>query len=248
MNDDRALARRALPLLDLTELSDNCDDSMVRDLCRAATDPLGNVAAVCVWPEFVALAKALLVDADIGIATVVNFPYGEDPIERVLSETSAAVANGADEIDLVLPWRAFLAGDEPSAREMVAAVREAIGLTTLKVILESGMYTDHSAVTCASLLAIDSGADFLKTSTGKAAISATPEAVRTMMATIRNANRVVGIKPSGGIRSLSQARIYLDIVDSVMGSDWATPTTFRFGTSALHADILKTLVRFVPSH
>ncbi len=241
MTDDVATARRALPLLDLTELSNDCEAQLVTDVCARAVHPLGKVAAVCVWPEFVALATDSLANSGVRIATVVNFPKGEDTIERVRSETSAALAVGADEIDLVLPWRVFLTGDERSAREMVAAVRESVGASTLKVILETGMYPDQIAVARASRLAIDAGADFLKTSTGKASVSATPDAVTTMMTSIRDAGRTVGIKPSGGIRTIEQAAVYLDIVDSIMGPEWATPHTFRFGTSALHDAIIDTL-------
>ncbi len=238
---NEANARRVLSLLDLTELSNDCDEAAVRHLCAAAVDPIGSVAAVCVWPNFVSVAASMVSAQHIKVASVVNFPKGDSSIETVLAEVTQAIADGANEIDLVLPWQTFLEGDELAARQMVISVRELLGTATLKVILETGMYPNQEKVARASQLAIDSGADFLKTSTGKAAVSATPEAVETMLNAIRNAQRVVGIKPSGGIRSLDQALPYLALADSMMGNEWATSETFRFGASALHDDLVSLL-------
>jgi deoxyribose-phosphate aldolase len=234
-------ARRVLALLDLTELSNDCDEESVRRLCDAAVDPIGNVAAVCVWPEFVSVAASMVSARGVWIASVVNFPKGDSSVEMVQAEVSQAIADGANEIDLVLPWQSFLQGNEEVASAMVSSVRKSLGTTTLKVILETGLYPNQEKVAQASQLAIDCGADFLKTSTGKVAVSATQEAVETMLSTIRNAGRAVGIKPSGGIRSLDQALPYLAIADSIMGADWASPETFRFGASALHDDIMRVL-------
>jgi deoxyribose-phosphate aldolase len=238
---NEADARRVLSLLDFTELSNDCEEAAVRRLCTAAVNPIGKVPAVCVWPNFVSVAVDMVRAHGIQIATVVNFPKGDSSLETVLAEVTQATADGATEIDLVLPWQTFLEGDELAAHEMVTSVRELLGTTTLKVILETGMYPNQEKVAQASQLAIDCGADFLKTSTGKAAVSATPEAVKTMLSTIRSAKRVVGIKPSGGIRTLDQALPYLAIADSVMGGEWATSETFRFGASVLHDDIMKVL-------
>ena len=242
MNENAAgVASRVLSLLDLTELASDCDTAAVVRLCHAAIDPRGNVAAVCVWPEFVGLSAELLASSGVRIATVVNFPEGNDETERVCAEAGRALADGANEIDLVLPWHDFLAGREKRARKMVAAVREAIAATTLKVILETGQYPDQIAVANASRLAVEEGADFLKTSTGKTAVSASLEAATTVLNVIHEADRVVGIKASGGIRSLLQARSYLELADAIMGPDWATPATFRFGASALHDDVMRVL-------
>jgi deoxyribose-phosphate aldolase len=231
-------ARRVLALLDLTELSNDCDEEAVRRLCVAAVDPIGNVAAVCVWPAFVSVAASMVSARGVWIASVVNFPKGESSVEMVQAEVSQAIADGANEIDLVLPWQSFLQGNEEVASVMVSSIRKLLGTTTLKVILETGLYPNQRLVAQASQLAIDCGADFLKTSTGKVAVSATPGAVETMLNTIRNAGRPVGIKPSGGIRSLDQALPYLAMADSIMGVEWATRETFRFGASALHDDIM----------
>jgi len=229
-----ATARRALSLLDLTDLSDNADEAGLAALCARAVGAPGPVAAICIWPRFVAQARTMLGRAPVRIATVVNFPQGEATGAEVLAETQSAVAAGADEIDLVLPWRAFLAGDAAGAEAMVRAVREACGGQTLKVILETGEYPDLDRVRAASELAIAAGADFIKTSTGKTTHSASLPAARTMLEVIAASGRPVGLKPSGGIRTLADAVGYLELADAIMGPGWATPETFRFGASGLH--------------
>ncbi len=229
-----ATARRALSLLDLTDLSDNADEAGLAALCARAVGAPGPVAAICIWPRFVAQARTMLGRAPVRIATVVNFPQGEATGAEVLAETQGAVAAGADEIDLVLPWRAFLAGDAAGAEAMVRAVREACGGQTLKVILETGEYPDLDRVRAASELAIAAGADFIKTSTGKTAHSASLPAARTMLEVIAANGRPVGLKPSGGIRTLADAAGYLELADAIMGPGWATAETFRFGASGLH--------------
>ncbi|WP_371126436.1 deoxyribose-phosphate aldolase [Bosea sp. (in: a-proteobacteria)] len=229
-----ATARRALSLLDLTDLSDNADEAGLTALCARAVGAPGPVAAICIWPRFVAQARTMLGRAPVKIATVVNFPQGEATGAEVLAETQGAVAAGANEIDLVLPWRAFLTGDAAAAEAMVRAVRDACGGQTLKVILETGEYPDLQRVRAASELAIAAGADFIKTSTGKTAHSASLPAARTMLEVIAASDRSVGLKPSGGIRTLADAAGYLDLADAIMGAHWATPETFRFGASGLH--------------
>lgn len=229
-----ATARRALALLDLTDLSDNADEAGLAALCARAVGAPGPVAAICIWPRFVAQARTMLGRAPVRIATVVNFPQGEATGAEVLAETQGAVAAGADEIDLVLPWRAFLAGDAAGADAMVRAVKDTCDGRTLKVILETGEYPDLDRVRAASELAIAAGADFIKTSTGKTAHSASLPAARTMLEVIAASDRPVGLKPSGGIRTLADAASYLDLADEIMGPHWARPDTFRFGASGLH--------------
>jgi deoxyribose-phosphate aldolase len=239
---DAALAIRALKLIDLTDLSEACSEAALLQLCQRALAAPGPVAAVCIWPQFVSLARRTLGEASpVRIATVVNFPAGGSYIARAVDDASEALGDGADEIDLVLPWRAFLEGDEEIASEMVSEVKAACEGRTLKVILESGMMGDVAHVRRAADLAIAGGADFIKTSTGKTARSATTEAVRVMLEAIRAASRPVGLKPSGGIRTLEDARAYLTIADAVMGPAWATPATFRFGASGLHQALLDAL-------
>ncbi len=226
-------ARRAIGLLDLTELGDKATDDDVTTLCARAAGPQGTVAAVCVWPRHVALAKRQVAAHAVRVATVVNFPSGEDSIDDVVALTKAALADGADEIDLVLPYRRFLAGDTVHAAAMVDAVRAASAGHTLKVILETGELPDAAAIRSAAELAVARGADFIKTSTGKTPTSASLEATAIMLDVICNVAHTVGLKPSGGIRTLADAVAYLDQADLVMGPDWATAATFRFGASGL---------------
>ena len=227
------IARRAITLLDLTELGDNATDDDVRALCARAVGPHGTVAAVCVWPRHVALAHHLLANTGVRVATVVNFPSGDDPIDDVVALTDSALVDGADEIDLVLPYRAFLAGDTSHAAAMIDRVRHAARAHTLKVILETGELPTPDVVRDAAELAVAHGADFIKTSTGKTKHSASLEATEVMLGVIRGTDRPVGLKPSGGIRTLADATAYLEQADGFMGHGWATPHTFRFGASGL---------------
>ena len=232
---DVDFARRALKLLDLTELSDGCREDHIEALIQKAITPHGPVAAICIWPQFVTLAKGRLKGKGVKVATVINFPKGGDDVERAIEDTAEAIDDGADEIDLVMPYHAFLAGDDLTVRSMIGEVRDEIGdAGRLKVILETGALPDQASIRRAADLAIECGADFIKTSTGKTPISATPEAVRTMLDAIKASERTIGLKPSGGIRTLQDAKDYLAIVDATMGPVWASVGTFRFGASGLY--------------
>jgi deoxyribose-phosphate aldolase len=235
MNDSRiAAARRALALVDLTNLDDHVTSDDIDVLCARALGPHGHTAAVCVWPAWVRQAVAAVHGAEVRVATVVNFPAGGSDIGPVVTQTVNALADGADEIDLVLPYRAWLAGDVATAAAMVSAVRACVtSPARLKVILETGSYPDIAAIGRAAKFVIDLGADFVKTSTGKTSRSATPEAARAILEQIRTCAKPVGIKPSGGIRTLDDASTYLALADEIMGAGWATPFTFRFGASGL---------------
>lgn len=230
-----AIARRALALLDLTELGDHATADDVTSLCRRAIGPHGKVAAVCVWPRHVAHARTLLSGTGVRIATVVNFPGGDEPIPHVVAQAEQALADGADEIDVVFPYHAFLNGAIEHVAVLLDAVRSAVppGEKVLKVILETGELGDPAAIEAAARTAVDNGADFIKTSTGKTAVSATLEATAVMLRVIHEASWPVGLKPSGGIRTLDEAAAYLAQADEVMGPGWATPATFRFGASGL---------------
>jgi deoxyribose-phosphate aldolase len=232
---DKDLAIRTLRLLDLTDLNDGCREDHIEALIQKALTPHGPVAAICIWPQFVTLAKARLKGKGVKVATVINFPKGGDDVERAIEDTAEAIDDGADEIDLVMPYRALIEGDDLTVRSMIGEVRDEIDdAGRLKVILETGMLPDQSLVRKASEIAIDCGADFIKTSTGKTPVSATPDAVNTMLSVIKAADRTVGLKPSGGIRTLADANLYLGLVDAAMGPVWASPTTFRFGASGLY--------------
>ncbi|HEV7370193.1 deoxyribose-phosphate aldolase [Arenibaculum sp.] len=229
----RETAARALPLLDLTSLNDDDTDERIEALCARAVTPAGRVAAVCIYPRFVPLARRLLAGTGVRIATVVNFPEGTAPPARVADDTAAAVADGADEIDVVMPWRALAAGDAQAVRAVLGACRGACPGSTLKVILETGGLADPGLVGAASRLALEAGADFLKTSTGKLQPAATPEAAAVMMTAIRDAGAAAGFKAAGGIRDTAAAAAYLGLADAILGAGWASPATFRFGASGL---------------
>jgi deoxyribose-phosphate aldolase len=236
-----SVAARVIGLIDLTNLSDDCSENDVVELCSRAHGPHGNVAAVCVWPRYVSRAVRELTATDVRVATVVNFPHGRDSVDQVVDSVKRCVADGADEIDLVIPYEKFRdSSDDEGDRavvHMVAKVKESLPENRLlKVILETGELRDRDLVDRAARLAVASGADFIKTSTGKTPVSATPEAVETMLSVLRESPRIdrrVGIKPSGGIRTVDEAARYLAMADRIMGPDWATPETFRFGASGL---------------
>ncbi|MDE1990930.1 MAG: deoxyribose-phosphate aldolase [Rhizobiaceae bacterium] len=239
----RETAAVALSLLDLTNLKDDCTPAQIEALCARAQTPYGNTAAICIWPRFVAQARGILgTDHAVRIATVVNFPAGDMEIADVAAETREAIADGADEIDLVIPYHALLAGNERAVTEMVAAIRaECKEPVLLKTILETGEIKDVALIQRASELAIEAGADFIKTSTGKVAVNATLEAADIMLRAIRQSGRKVGFKPAGGIGSVADAALYLSLAETIMAPDWAMPSTFRFGASGLLDDILNVL-------
>jgi len=237
-------ARRAIGLVDLTDLDDRSTDAAVAALCARAAEH--GTAAVCVWPDFVARSVTELAGTQVRVATVVNFPTGDERAFAVGLVTERALADGADDIDVVLPYRAFTAGDDARAGAVLDAVRERVtGPATapdkrivpdkriMKVILETGALPDAATVERAAAFAIARGADFVKTSTGKIPVSATLDAAEAMLRIIRLTDRVVGLKPSGGIRTFDDAMAYLDLADRMMGEGWATPDTFRFGASGL---------------
>lgn len=224
-------ARRAIALLDLTDLADDCTPDDVEQLCGRASR--WETAAVCVWPDFVAQAAGLLATSGVRVATVVNFPTGDERPYAVAAVTGRVLADGADEIDVVLPYRRFLAGDAAWASAVLDAVRATVGARTVKVILETGELPGTDAIERATRFAIDHGADFVKTSTGKSPVSATVEAAEAMLRVIAGAGRPVGIKPSGGIATAGDAARYLGAAEAAMGRGWVSPATFRIGTSRL---------------
>ncbi len=229
----RATALRALVCLDLTDLDEGSDAAAVEALCRRAQTPHGSVAAVCVWPRLVGTARAALARTGIKVATVVNFPAGEAEPEAVAAEIRAALAEGAEEIDAVVPWRRHVAGETEAIGAFVRAAKAACGPVPLKAILETGALEDVALIATAAEAALDGGADFLKTSTGKHARGATPQAAETMLEAIARSRSGAGLKVSGGVRSLKDAATYLELCDRIMGSGWAGPKHFRIGASSL---------------
>lgn len=237
-------ARIALTCLDLTSLNEGDDEAAVATLCaRANALPARwgglRVAALCVWPRLARTARRQL-DTAVRVAAVANFPHGGTEIGAALRDIDAIVHAGAQEVDLVLPYRALLAGDDAAAAALLRAVRHACKGLTLKVILETGELREPAAIERAARLALAEGADFLKTSTGKTATSATLPAARAMLRAIagdaRAASRV-GFKAAGGIRRVADALPYLDAVRDTLGADALTPARLRLGASALLDDI-----------
>lgn len=238
-------ARRALPLLDLTSLNETDTAASIVRLCRRASSPVGHVAAVCVWPRHVTVARQGLDEAglcgQVKVATVINFPTGNDNPVPVLEELASALASGADEIDLVFPYRALMAGDRRAGERLVARCRDALDGQCLKVILETGVLEDASLIRSAAEIAIEAGADFLKTSTGKVKVNATLGAARIMLEAIRDSGQAVGFKAAGGIRTTGEAAAYMDLATEIVGAAWLSPERFRFGASGLLDDLLRTL-------
>lgn len=245
MTELQHAARQALALMDLTSLNDDDSAAAIVALCHQANTPLGTPAALCLYAPFIATAHrelaALGLADSVRIASVANFPDGASGIERAVRDTRNAVIRGADEIDVVFPYRALLSSDETAGRALVEACREACGERTLKVILETGELKEPALIRRASELAIAAGADFLKTSTGKVAVNATLEATEIMLVAIRDSGRDVGFKAAGGVRSAEDAKAYLDLAARLMGDAWLTPAHFRFGASSLLDNLLTTL-------
>ena len=245
MSDVKAQALRALHLMDLTTLNDDDTDAKVIALCHQAKSPAGNTAAICIYPRFIPVARKALREQgtpEIRIATVTNFPHGNDDIEIAVAETRAAIAYGADEVDVVFPYRSLIAGNETVGFELVKACKEACAAAgvLLKVIIETGELKDPALIRKASEIAIDAGADFIKTSTGKVAVNATPEVAAIMMQVIadKGVQQQVGFKPAGGVRTAEDAAKYLQLADDILGSDWVDARHFRFGASSLLASLL----------
>ena len=236
-------ALRALHLMDLTALNDSDTTDSICALATAADTPVGTPAALCVYARFVKTAKEALAARGLilPVATVTNFPRGEPAPEAASIETAEAVRKGADEVDVVFPYRALMAGDEAVGRNLVERCRSAVGDKLLKVIIESGELKNPALIRRASEISIAAGAQFIKTSTGKVPVNATLAAAEIMIQAIHDLGRPVGFKAAGGVRTAEEAAAYLAIADRIMGAGWAKPATFRFGASSLLGNLLTTL-------
>jgi len=260
-------AQQILQLIDLTSL--NYDDNHIKiaELCAKAITPFGNVAAICIYSQFVPQAKQLLQFLDsqhdtlrqnqqgqqnssVRIATVTNFPNGANDIAVALFETNLALDRGADEVDIVFPYHALIAGDSIIGANMIKAAKQLCQNKTLKVIIESGALKTHELIKLASKISIDNGADFIKTSTGKTTINATIDAAEIMLNEIKHSNGLhdsnnskgkCGFKASGGIKTVAEAMQYINLAKHIMGEAWITPENFRFGASSLLSDVLNVL-------
>ena len=239
----------AIRMIDLTTLEGADTPGKVRALSTKAMHPdpgdpsIPSVAAVCVYPSLVAVARRTLSGSTVHVASVATaFPSGQAPLEVKLADVRAAVKAGADEIDMVIDRGAFLSGRIGQVYDEVVAVKEACGDAHLKVILETGELGTYDNVRRAGLLAIAGGADFIKTSTGKVSPAATLPVTLCMLEAIRDVHDetglVVGMKSAGGIRTAKQAIQYLCVLHETLGVDWLTPDRFRFGASSLLNDLL----------
>ena len=228
---------KILSLLDLTSLNDDDTPAVIDALCRNATQAIGKVAAVCVYPPFVAQSRARL-PANCGI-NVVNFPSGNEPLADVLAQTQQALADGANEIDLVFPYKALQQGNAAAGEAMCSQIATLVHQHSgsLKVILETGALSpEHIAQ--AAQIAIAAGADFLKTSTGKIAHGASLEASAILLDQIAQAKQPVGLKISGGVRDIATAQAYIAQAAAKMGEDWVQPENFRIGASSLLKELI----------
>lgn len=244
----KQVAQQALSLMDLTTLNDNDTDEKVIALCQQGDTVFGTPAAVCVYPRFVPIArKALKAQGteQVKIATVTNFPHGNDDIDIAVAETKAAVAYGADEVDVVFPYRELMAGNEQVGFELVKQCKAVCSgaNVTLKVIIETGELKTEALIRKASEISIQAGADFIKTSTGKVPVNATLEAARIMLETIRDlkAAKHVGFKAAGGVKTTEEAEQYLALATEILGNEWVNADHFRFGASSLLGNLLATL-------
>lgn len=230
--------------IDLTTLEGSDTKERVVELCKKASDyqnlnsEVPNTAAVCVYPVFAQLAKSSLHGTGLKVACVAGaFPAGQSPIHVKVAEVKYAVEQDADEIDMVISRGSFLEGDFQKVSDEIKAIKAACGSAQLKVILETGELQTPENIYKASKIAIEAGADFIKTSTGKVAVNATPEAMYVMLLAIKEefdkTGKKIGIKPAGGIADAQGSIIYIKLVEQILGKDWLNNTLLRFGASRL---------------
>lgn len=252
------MLRRVFSCIDNTTLNATDNEGNVEAFCRKTLEmtlPSSSarpgvgveaVAAVCVYPRFVATAQRLLAGSGIRVAAVAGaFPHGQLPLHLKVEEVRYAVSQGADEVDIVVNRGALLAGEYNHVRDEVAAMKEACGSSHLKVILETGELPSPTLIAQASELAIAGGADFIKTSTGKIAVGATSEAAETMLNVIadyrRKTGRTIGFKAAGGIATPDQALQYAQLAQRILGDPYLNKNTFRIGASRLTDNLFELL-------
>lgn len=249
---ERDVTEQAIRCTDLTSLNEDDTAEKITQLCAAAVVPdpedasVPSVAAVCIHPQFVPTAARSLKGTGVKVAAVAGgFPSGNDPTDAKLEEIRRVLEAGADEVDMTMNRPAFLAGEYRQTFEEVAAAKEVCGDAPLKVILETGALGSYDAIRMATVVVMAGGADFVKTSTGKAAPGASPPAALCIMEAIRkhrdHLGRRVGIKVSGGVRKAEAARGYLRLVHRILGPEWLHPDLFRIGASSLLDDLMKDL-------
>lgn len=244
----------ALSMIDLTTLEGKDTPNKVKQMCYKAQhlhdvcEGLPNVAAVCVYPSMVKVAKESVGNSGVKVASVATaFPSGQSTLEIKLADTKFAIENGADEIDMVISRGKFLSGEYNFVFDEIAAIKEACGKTRLKVILETGELVTLDNVRKASDIAIYAGADFIKTSTGKIQPAATMQVTYTMLMAIKDyfdaTGKMIGMKPAGGISNSKLALHNLVMVNETLGKEWLTNEWFRFGASSLANDVLMQIMK-----
>jgi deoxyribose-phosphate aldolase len=249
----------ATSMLDLTTLEGNDTPGKVRHLCAKAVVPdptrpeIPSVAAVCVYPALVPVARDAVRGTGVQVASVATgFPAGQTSLDVKVEETRDAVAAGATEIDMVISREAYLSGDDARVAREIEAVKEACGAAHLKVILETAEMPTYAHVRHASELAIAAGADFIKTSTGKAKTGATPGVVLVMLETVRDhahkTGQIVGVKAAGGVSTTKAALHMLVLVKETLGDEWLTPDRFRIGASSVLNDLLMQYAKLDSGH
>lgn len=244
----------ALNMIDLTTLEGKDTDGKVKQLCYKAQHlhdaypGLPTVAAICVYPSMVKVAKQALGNSGVKVASVATaFPSGQAPRDVKIRDTKYAVANGADEVDMVLSRGKFLMGEYNYVFDEIAAIKDACGDARLKVILETGELGSYDKVRRASDIAMYAGADFIKTSTGKISPAATLPVTLVMLEAIRDfyyaTGKMIAMKPAGGISKSKLALHYLVMLKEVLGEAWMNNEWFRFGASSLANDLLMQIVK-----
>lgn len=232
------IRQKIFPLLDLTSLNETDDIASIALLCNKAVRPDAHVAAICVFSQFVKQGVKALQNTPVKVATVANFPQGTHTVAAVTAAIQESIQNGAQEIDVVFPYRSYLAGERKAVQEFIRACKKACGETILlKVILETGALQDLKIIAEASQDMLLAGADFLKTSTGKITVGATLGTADVMLHTIKTLSvelqRPLGLKVSGGIRTEQVAMQYIKLAEAHMGAEWVNPRHFRIGASRL---------------
>lgn len=238
--DDVSAAKILISSLDLTSLNLNDNDDTIKELCQKALTPYGQTASVCIYSQFIPYAKSIL-PSGFPIATVINFPSGIADIHLLEKEIEIAIKLGADELDIVFPYRTFLTGDVEFCQKYLSHARKACNNKTMKIIIESGELKSIPAIKKATQLCIDAQTDFVKTSTGKTSVSATPEAANAILETIAQSGKKVGFKASGGIKTFADAKKYLTLFQSIISPKEIGFSTFRIGASSVLNDIIKTI-------
>lgn len=246
------LYRRLISYLDLTSLNSTDSQQSIKDLTGKVNNfqylfpDLLNVAGICVFPRFIPVLKDSLEIDSVKIVSVAgSFPDSQTFLENKIDECKRVMDAGTEEIDIVISLGEFLSGNYTLVGDEIRAIKEIIGCTHLKVILETGIIKEPELIYSAAMTAMEAGADFIKTSTGKAAVSATPEAAWVMCGAIKDfkdqTGKEVGFKPAGGIATKNDALLYYSIVEKLLGRSWLVPGLFRIGASRLANDLLNTV-------